>query len=159
MLLDCADLEVLWQTCRPQGLEIHVQICNGAIVLHLALLCPSTLLWFAFIGVPIDTTALLWKFLSSTDQVQPPHRRYRFSDCEQSDLGNCPRRDNLRKWLEEGAQGLLDSGSKGLPRVFCKAAQELNWNWKRRDRFSKNRQRNRNRRNRCPGTELEPSLC
>ena len=39
------------------------------------------------------------------------------------DLGNCPKRENLQKWLGEGAKGrsltLLGPGSKGLPRVFC----------------------------------------
>ena len=38
------------------------------------------------------------------------------------DLGNCPKRENLQKWLGEGAEGLLTllgPGSKGLPRVFC----------------------------------------
>ena len=38
---------------------------------------------------------------------------------EATDLGNCPKRENPQKWLEEGAKNLLDAGSKSHPRVFC----------------------------------------
>ena len=41
---------------------------------------------------------------------------------EAMDLGICLKRENLKsKVVRGGAQGPLDPGSKGLPRVFCTA--------------------------------------
>ena len=39
--------------------------------------------------------------------------------CKPSRLGEGSKIGNSRKWFGEGAKGLLDPGSKGLPRVSC----------------------------------------
>ena len=46
---------------------------------------------------------------------------------EATDVRNCQKRENLRKWLGEGAKGLLDRGSKDRNPVLHQCHPILHW--------------------------------